>query len=119
MVCNDADLERAVQAAIGSAFSNAGQRCASGSRLIVFDEVYDRFKGMLVDATKVLRLGPNDDDDFGPVINRDQLDQMVEAVTQAETAGAAVVIGGGRLTDEGHKDGYYHVTDHHRERRRR
>ena len=107
VVCNDADLERAVQAAIGSAFSNAGQRCASGSRLIVFDEVYDRFKGMLVDATKVLRLGPNDDDDFGPVINRDQLDQMVEAVTQAETAGAAVVIGGGRLTDEGHKDGYY------------
>ena len=37
VVCEDADLERAVSMAIGSAFSNAGQRCASGSRLIVFD----------------------------------------------------------------------------------
>ena len=39
VVCEDADLERAVSMAIGSAFSNAGQRCASGSRLIVFEQV--------------------------------------------------------------------------------
>lgn len=107
VVCEDADLERAVSMAIGSAFSNAGQRCASGSRLIVFDQVYERFKAMLIKATQDLRVGPNDDDDFGPVINRGQLDQMVEAIERAKADGATVVIGGVRLDDEAHQDGYY------------
>jgi len=107
VVCDDADLERAVRAAIGSAFSNAGQRCASGSRLIVFDEVYDRFKIMLTEATRRLTLGPADTDDFGPVINEAQLANMVAAVERARELGASVVTGGGRLIDDAHKDGYY------------
>ena len=107
VVCEDADLQRAVSMAIGSAFSNAGQRCASGSRLIVFDQVYERFKTMLVKATQDLQIGPNDDDDFGPVINQGQLDQMVEAIERAKADGATVVIGGGRLDDEVHQGGYY------------
>ena len=45
VVCDDADLEGAAKAAALSAFSNAGQRCASGSRLIVFDSVYERVPG--------------------------------------------------------------------------
>ena len=44
IVCDDADLANAVTWTLGSAFSNAGQRCAAGSRIIVFDAVYDRFK---------------------------------------------------------------------------
>ena len=51
IVCDDADLQNAVTWTLGSAFSNAGQRCAAGSRIIVFDAVYDRFKAMLVEAT--------------------------------------------------------------------
>ena len=50
IVCDDADLANAVTWTLGSAFSNAGQRCAAGSRIIVFDAVYDRFKAMLVEA---------------------------------------------------------------------
>ena len=41
VVCDDADLERAVEWTVASAFSNAGQRCAAASRIVVFDEVYD------------------------------------------------------------------------------
>ena len=44
VVCDDADLEAAAEAAALSAYSNAGQRCAAGSRIIVFDAVYDAFK---------------------------------------------------------------------------
>ena len=44
VVCDDANLERSAEAAALSAFSNAGQRCAAGSRLIVFDAVYDRVR---------------------------------------------------------------------------
>ena len=43
VVCDDADLDRAVEWSLASAFSNAGQRCAAASRLVVFDAVYDTF----------------------------------------------------------------------------
>jgi len=67
IVCDDADLANAVKWTLGSAFSNAGQRCAAGSRIIVFDAVYQQFKSMLVDATKKLNVGTEDTDDYGPV----------------------------------------------------
>ena len=107
IVCDDADLERAVQVSVASAFSNAGQRCASGSRLIVYDEVFDHFRELLVHATKTLCIGPDDNDDLGPVINEEQLNNMISAVERARSSGAVVVTGGGRLEGDRHKDGYY------------
>ena len=107
IVCDDANLDRAVEIAALSAFSNAGQRCASGSRLIVFSEVYDRFTTMLLERTHSLTSGSADDDDLGPVINQRQLDNMVAAVDRARAAGATVLTGGGRMTDDAHRDGFY------------
>jgi alpha-ketoglutaric semialdehyde dehydrogenase len=107
IVCDDADLANAVTWTIGSAFSNAGQRCAAGSRIIVFDAVYDRFKAMLVEATSKLKVGTGDTDDFGPVINEEQMTNMVAAVGRAKSAGATVLTGGRRLTGESYGDGFF------------
>lgn len=107
IVCDDADLDRAADAVVASAFSNAGQRCASGSRIIVFDAVYDRFRRLLIDRTERLRIGPGDDDDYGPVINEEQLASMLAAVDRSRAAGAVVLTGGYRMTDPAHRDGYY------------
>jgi aldehyde dehydrogenase (NAD+) len=101
VVCDDADLDRAAQAAVLSAFSNAGQRCASGSRLIVFDAVYDRFRELLLERTAAQRVGPADDDDFGPVINERQLEAMLQAIERARADGARVVAGGSRIARAG------------------
>src|SRR5439155_6662521 len=73
VVCDDADLERAAAAAALSAFSNAGQRCAAGSRLVVFDAVYERFRDLLVERARSQKVGPGDEHDFGPVINEQHL----------------------------------------------
>jgi aldehyde dehydrogenase (NAD+) len=107
VVCDDADLANAVTWTIGSAFSNAGQRCAAGSRIIVFDAVYDRFKTMLVEAVGRLKVGTADTDDFGPVINEEQMTNMLAAVARARTSGAIVVTGGHRLTGGSYGDGYF------------
>jgi alpha-ketoglutaric semialdehyde dehydrogenase len=107
VVCEDADLDNAVRWAALSAFSNAGQRCASGSRLIVCDGIYDRFRDALVAATAKLRVGPSDDDDLGPVINQRQLDNMVKAIAQAKAAGAKVLTGGARMNGAAHAGGFY------------
>ena len=73
VVCDDADLVNAIKWTLLSAFSNAGQRCASGSRIIIFDSIYDQFRDILVKRTKDLKVGSGDEDDFGPVINERQL----------------------------------------------
>ena len=107
VVCDDADLENAVKWAALSAFSNAGQRCAAGSRIIVFESVYDKFKTMLVAAAEAQKVGPLDTDDFGPVINEKQLQNMISSVESAKKRGAVILTGGKRLIGEAHKNGFY------------
>jgi aldehyde dehydrogenase (NAD+) len=107
VVCDDADLNRAAEAAALSAFSNAGQRCASGSRLIVFEGVYDDFVSRLLERTAEQRVGPGDEHDFGPVINERQLEAMLAAIERARKAGATILAGGERVTGEGRDNGFY------------
>ena len=107
VVCDDADLENAANWVLLSAFSNAGQRCASGSRIIIFASIYEEFRKMLVERTEKLKVGPGDDDDFGPVINEVQLTNMLSAVERAREKGAVVLTGGHRLTNPAHVDGFY------------
>ena len=52
VVCDDADLDDAVRWALQSAFSNAGQRCAAASRIVVFDAVYDEFRSRFVGSSR-------------------------------------------------------------------
>jgi aldehyde dehydrogenase (NAD+) len=107
VVCDDADLENAAKWAVLSAFSNAGQRCAAGSRIIVFDSVYEAFRDRLVALTQGLKIGTADEDDFGPVINEEQLSAMTAAVERARAGGAVILTGGGRLDDAAHAAGFY------------
>ena len=62
VVCDDADLDRAVEWTLASAFSNAGQRCAAASRIVVFDAVYDAFRERLRRAASSgsTTIGPGD-----------------------------------------------------------
>jgi aldehyde dehydrogenase (NAD+) len=107
IVCDDAALDAAVEAAALSAFSNAGQRCAAGSRIIVFDAVYEEFQRRLLARVERLRVGTGDDDDFGPVINQEQLDAMLAAVDQARADGVTVLCGGHRLSGPAYDGGYF------------
>jgi aldehyde dehydrogenase (NAD+) len=107
IVCDDADLELAAQSVVLSAFSNAGQRCAAGSRVIVFSSIYEKFREQLIARTQKLKIGPVDDDDFGPVINEEQLRNMLAAVEAAKKEGAKVLTGGVRLTGPNYDGGFY------------
>lgn len=107
IVCEDADIAHAVQWICLSAFSNAGQRCAAGSRIIVVAAIYDRLVKALLDKIATLKVGNSDADDFGPVINERQLNHMLAAIDDAKKAGATLLCGGHRLSDASHAKGYY------------
>jgi aldehyde dehydrogenase (NAD+) len=93
VVCDDADLDGAVRWALASAFSNAGQRCAAASRIVVFDRVYDAFRDRFV--AEAAKLEPQ------PVISEAALERLVDAVRRAEAEGATVALGGRRLDRPG------------------
>jgi aldehyde dehydrogenase (NAD+) len=93
VVCDDADLDSAVRWAVASAFSNAGQRCASASRIVVFDAVYDAFRERLAAAVA--------DVEEQPVISRESLERILAGIDGARAAGATVLAGGSRLEQRG------------------
>jgi len=105
VVCDDADVAQSVEHAVASAFVDAGQRCASGSRLIVFRHVYDDFRQALVARTQAVKVGSGADDECGPVISRRSLDRLLEAVDGAVKRGARVLAGGTAVESLG--SGYY------------
>ena len=88
VVCDDADLENATRWALASAFSNAGQRCAAASRVVVFDAVYEDFRERLVSDAR--DLAPE------PVISEDALERILGAVANAVFHGATLLTGGER-----------------------
>jgi aldehyde dehydrogenase (NAD+) len=107
VVCDDADLDQAVHWAALSAFSNAGQRCAAGSRLIVFKSIYQAFCEKLVDKVKSLKLGVMQGCDLGPVINQAQQQSILSAIENARSQGGRVLCGGGIPRDLQLQSGYY------------
>ncbi|PLX15506.1 MAG: aldehyde dehydrogenase [Candidatus Muiribacterium halophilum] len=107
VVCDDADLEKASNWIINSSFSNAGQRCAASSRIIVFESIYEKLKNLLIEKTKKLSLGVGEKDYLGPVINERQLINMLKDINKAVKNGAKIIVGGKRMLDEEHKKGFY------------
>ena len=105
VVCDDADLPLATEHAINSAFIDAGQRCASGSRIIVFRHVYDDFRQALVKRAEAVKVGSGPNDDCGPVISRESRDRILKAVQAAVSRGAKVLTGGTAVDTLG--AGYY------------
>jgi acyl-CoA reductase-like NAD-dependent aldehyde dehydrogenase len=93
VVCDDAALDRAVEWSLASAFSNAGQRCAAASRIVVFDAVYERFRDRLLAGAR--------DYEAGPVISEASLERILAVLGRAVENGATVAAGGGRLARPG------------------
>lgn len=109
IVCDDAELELACDAAVLSAFKTSGQRCVSGSRMIVHRALLDRFIEGFVDRAKRLRFGnPFDEKSFsGPLINKSGVEKVVKYNDLARAEGATILLDGGRITDEEHTFGHY------------
>lgn len=107
VICDDADMDAALKSAVLSSFSLAGQRCAAASRLIIFDSIYDQFRHKLVERINGLKIGLQDTDDLGPLINEQQLEKNLASVQNAIRAGAILLTGGKRLRGDAYQHGYF------------
>lgn len=109
VVLADANLEKAVDAAILGAFSCSGQWCTSTSRVVVEAAIYDSFLEMLVDKTRKISLGKGMDESsrMGPVAGPKQYETILNYIAVGKEEGARLVVGGSAKTDGEFAGGYF------------
>ncbi len=98
IVFDDADLDAAVDGAIGSKFRNVGQACVGANRFYVHNNVYDEFAQKLVARVSELRLGDGTEPSVtvGPLIDVTAVEKVEHHIADAVSKGARVLAGGNR-----------------------
>ncbi|MEK7067236.1 MAG: aldehyde dehydrogenase family protein [Patescibacteria group bacterium] len=107
VVCDDADLDRAAELAVQSAFIDGGQRCAAASRIIVMDGVYDTFKNKFIELVRGLKVGTADSDNYGAIISEKRLVEIEQDIFGAVSRGAVVAVRGTNLYNLNDGVGYF------------
>ncbi|ESQ81732.1 NAD-dependent succinate-semialdehyde dehydrogenase [Asticcacaulis benevestitus] len=96
LVFDDADLDAAVEGAIGSKFRNSGQTCVCANRFFVQAGIYDAFASALAARVNTMKLGDGLDEatHLGPLINAKAVQKVRRLVDDAVSQGAIAVMGG-------------------------
>ena len=109
IVTASADLDKAADGVMRSAFGNQGQKCSACSRVYVHASVRDRFVELLVEKTMRIKIGNPLERDvwMGPVIYEAAVRTYEEAIQQAKHDGGRILAGGRRLAEESFRHGYF------------
>ncbi|GIU83400.1 MAG: aldehyde dehydrogenase [Acidimicrobiales bacterium] len=94
IVCADADLERAANAAVWGAFQNCGQACMSVERVYVEEAVYEPFVQKVLEKARGVRQGAGPGFDIGSMTFPPQIETVRRHVEDALARGAKVLLGG-------------------------
>ncbi|NUK77876.1 aldehyde dehydrogenase family protein [Streptomyces lunaelactis] len=110
IVFADADFDAAVDYALMAVFLHSGQVCSAGARLLVQDELHDRFVDTLVVKAQQIRLGGPFDENArtGPLISAAHRDKVEAYVAAGLAEGAVLRCGGARPKDPALRDGFYY-----------
>ncbi|NYF25627.1 alpha-ketoglutaric semialdehyde dehydrogenase GucD [Sporosarcina sp. JAI121] len=108
IVANDADLDLAVEATISGGLKSSGQKCTATSRVIVQQDVYEAFKGKLLEKVAEITVGDGMDAGtwMGPSASQGQLETVLSAIAKGKAEGARLLLGGNEVKNEG-LNGYF------------
>ncbi|MEH7391444.1 alpha-ketoglutaric semialdehyde dehydrogenase GucD [Bacillus sp. JJ1474] len=108
IVANDADLDLAVEATISGGLKSSGQKCTATSRVIVQQDVYEAFKGKLLEKVAAITVGDGMEAGtwMGPSASQGQLDTVLSAIEKGKSEGATLLLGGNEVKKEG-LNGYF------------
>jgi acyl-CoA reductase-like NAD-dependent aldehyde dehydrogenase len=101
IVFGDADLDRAIDGSLINIFSNNGQMCIAGSRILLQRGIADQFVDRFVERTNNIRVGDPMDPatEIGPLAFRAHLEKVLGYVELARSEGAEILAGGDRVED--------------------
>ncbi len=109
IVTPSADLKVVLIGAVFGAVGTAGQRCTTTRRLIVHESIYDTVKETLARAYAQLRIGNplEPSNHVGPLIDRQAVENYLNALEEIKKAGGKMVVEGGVLSGPGYESGCY------------
>lgn len=98
IVCEDADLEKAVGTAVNARMQNAGQSCIAGKRFLIQESIFDSFLEKYKAALGQLKMGDPMDPttQIGPMARVDLAQEVENQVQQSVAMGATIAFGGTR-----------------------
>ena len=109
IIFEDADLEKAVSAALMANFYSSGQICTNGTRVFVHEDINDAFEQRLVERVKKIRIGDPLDPatNFGPLVSFQHMQKVLGYLDIGKTEGARLLIGGERLNQGSFANGAF------------
>lgn len=109
IVMANADLDKASDGVMRSAFGAQGQKCSACSRVYIQKSARDKFVQQLVEKTKRIKVGNPLERDvwMGPVINEGAVRTYLSAVERAKKDGGRILVGGRRITEAPFDRGYF------------
>jgi len=109
IVMRSADLDKASDGVMRSAFGAQGQKCSACSRIYLDRAIRSRFVELLIEKTKKITIGDPLERDvwMGPVINEAAVRTYERAIQRAAADGGKILVGGKRMLDEPFRHGYF------------
>ncbi len=109
IVCNDADIDLAVEATISGGLKSTGQKCTATSRVIVQNDVYDEFKEKLLEKVEEITVGDGLEEGtwMGPLVSEKQLNTVLDYIEIGKEEGAKLLFGGNKPSSPNTSKGYY------------
>jgi succinate-semialdehyde dehydrogenase/glutarate-semialdehyde dehydrogenase len=98
IVFPDADISKAVDAAIIGRFQNSGQSCIATKRIFLHDKIFDEFTNLFIKRVEQLKCGDPKllETDIGPMVNRYAAEELETQVAKSVGMGAEIIFGAGR-----------------------
>ena len=99
IILDDADLTIAAKGAARAAFTNSGQVCLCGSRILIDSKIYDEFMPLFINEVEAMKVGnPSaEDTEIGSVISLAHMEKVLSYIDLAKQEGGKVATGGRRL----------------------
>ncbi len=105
----DCDFEEAIKTTLNSSFSNQGEICLCGSRILIEKPLYQKFRDELVKRTAKMKVGNPADDSvkLGAIVSEQHMQKVLSYIELAQQEGGTILCGGKRKIVDGFEDGYY------------
>jgi aldehyde dehydrogenase (NAD+) len=109
IICADADLEDAAQAAAMGVFANTGQMCVAGTRLFIERQVFADVVGRIIEIARSLRVGLSREPStqIGPLASLTHLAHVMRYFEIAEKSDVSLAVGGHRISSGTLRNGYF------------
>lgn len=111
IIFNDCNWDEMMRKTVDSSFTNQGEICLCGSRIMVEKDSYERFKKEFTEKTKKLKVGPPEEETsrLGAIVSKQHYEKILSYIDLAKSEGGKILCGGNQVTMTGKNSGGWYI----------